>query len=106
MILNKNFILQVISMVLWKVKVLVTQYRQIFVTPWTVACQAPLSMGLPRQEYWSGLPFLLQGIFLTQGSNPGFLHCKQIHYHLRHQGSPSYFVKWDCVHKDSLEVKL
>jgi len=27
------------------------------VTPWTVACQAPLSMGFPRQEYWSGLPF-------------------------------------------------
>ena len=26
------------------------------VTPWTVACQAPLSMGFPRQEYWSGLP--------------------------------------------------
>ena len=24
-------------------------------TPWTTACQAPLSMGLPRQEYWSGL---------------------------------------------------
>ena len=28
-----------------------------FVTPWTVACQAPLSMGFPRQEDWSGLPF-------------------------------------------------
>ena len=30
-----------------------------FVTPWTVACQAPLSMGFgfPRQEYWNGLPF-------------------------------------------------
>ena len=28
-----------------------------FVTPQTVACQAPLSMGFPRQEYWSGLPF-------------------------------------------------
>ena len=27
------------------------------VTPWTVACQAPLSMGFSRQEYWSGLPF-------------------------------------------------
>ena len=27
------------------------------VTPWTVACQAPLSMGFPRQEYWSKLPF-------------------------------------------------
>ena len=26
-------------------------------TPWTVARQAPLSMGIPRQEYWSGLPF-------------------------------------------------
>ena len=28
-----------------------------FVTPWTVARQAPLSMGFPRQEYWSALPF-------------------------------------------------
>ena len=28
-----------------------------FMTPWTVACQSPLSMGFPRQEYWSGLPF-------------------------------------------------
>ena len=27
------------------------------VTPWTVACQGPLSMGFPRKEYWSGLPF-------------------------------------------------
>ena len=30
---------------------------QLFVIPWTVACQAPLSMGFSRQEYWSGLPF-------------------------------------------------
>ena len=30
---------------------------QLFVTPWIVACQAPLSMGFSRQEYWSGLPF-------------------------------------------------
>ena len=28
----------------------------LFVTPWTVACQAPVSMGFSRQEYWSGLP--------------------------------------------------
>ena len=28
-----------------------------FVTPWTVACQAPLSMDFSQQEYWSGLPF-------------------------------------------------
>ena len=31
---------------------------QLFVIPWTVACQAPLSVGFSRQEYWSGLPFL------------------------------------------------
>ena len=30
---------------------------QFFVTPWTVACQAPLSMEISRQEYWNGLPF-------------------------------------------------
>ena len=30
---------------------------RLFVTVWTVVCQAPLSMGFPRQEYWSGLLF-------------------------------------------------
>ena len=30
---------------------------QLFATPWTVAHQAPLSLGFSRQEYWSGLPF-------------------------------------------------
>ena len=33
----------------------------LFATPWTVACQAPLSIGYPRQEYWNGLPFLSPG---------------------------------------------
>ena len=32
------------------------QLFPLFVTPWTAACQAPLFMGLFRQEYWSGLP--------------------------------------------------
>ena len=41
---------------------------QLCVIPWTVFCQALLSMGFPRQEYWSGLPSPPQGIFLTQGS--------------------------------------
>ena len=31
-------------------------HGQLFVTPWTAAYQAPLSMGFSRQEYWSGLP--------------------------------------------------
>ena len=30
---------------------------RLFATPWTIACQKSLSMGFPRQEYWSGLPF-------------------------------------------------
>ena len=49
---------------------------------WTVAHQAPLSVG------FVGCHFLLQQIFLTQGLNPGFPHCKQTLYHLSHQGSP------------------
>ena len=46
---------------------------QLFVTSWTVASQGPLSMEFSRQEYWSELPFPLQGIFPIQGSNPGVL---------------------------------
>ena len=47
---------------------------QLFVTLRTVTHQALLSMGFSRQEYWSGLPCLLQGIFLTQGSNSCVLY--------------------------------
>ena len=43
--------------------VLVTQSCQLYVTPWTVVCQAPLSMECSRQEYWSGLPFSSPGDF-------------------------------------------
>ena len=43
---------------------------QLFLTLWTVACQAPLSLGFSQQEYWSGCRALLQRIFLTQGWNP------------------------------------
>ena len=61
---------------------------QLCVIPWTVAHQAPLSVGFSRQEYWNGLHVLLQGIFLTQGLNLGLLLCRQILYHLSYQGSP------------------
>ena len=44
------------------------------------SCLAPLCMGVSRQEPWSGLPFLLQGIFLTQGSNPSLLHGRWIYH--------------------------
>ena len=47
---------------------------QLFETPWTVARQAPLSMEVSRQEYWTGLLRPPPGVFLTQGSNLGLLH--------------------------------
>jgi len=56
-----------------------------FVTPWTITCQAPLSMGFSSQEYWSRLPCLLQGIFPTQGPNLSLLHWRQILYCLSHR---------------------
>ena len=40
----------------WKVKVKSLSRVWLFVTPWTAAFQAPLSIGFSRQEYWSGLP--------------------------------------------------
>ena len=45
------------------------RYSQ-FVTPWTGAHQAPLSMGFSRQEYWSGLPFLSPGDLPNPGIEP------------------------------------
>ena len=46
---------------------------RLFATPWSVARQAPLSMGFPSKNTGVGCHFLLQGIFLTQGSNPRLL---------------------------------
>ena len=61
---------------------------QLFATPWTVAHQAPPSMGFSRQEYWSGLPFPSPGNLLDTGVvNLGLLHCWWILYHLSHQGN-------------------
>ena len=43
---------------------------QLFATPWTAACQAPLSMGFSRQECWSGLPFPPPGDLPDPGIEP------------------------------------
>ena len=54
---------------------------QLFVTLWSVACQAPLSMGSSRQEHWMGCRCLLQASFLIQGLNLSILrllHCRLI----------------------------
>ena len=48
---------------------------------------SPPSMGFSRQEYWSGSPVPSPRVFLTQGSNPGLLHCRWILYQLSYQGN-------------------
>ena len=44
----------------------------LFVTPWTVACQAPLSLEFSRQKYWSGLPFPSAGHLPNPGIEPRY----------------------------------
>ena len=62
------------------------------VTPWTVLFQAHLSLGFPRQEYWSGLPFPSPGIFPTEGWNLHLL-CWQVDpLPLSHLESPMLYV--------------
>ena len=60
---------------------------QFFVTLWTVAHQPLCPWDSPGKNTGVGSHSVLQGIFLTQGSNSGLLHCSQILYHLSHQGS-------------------
>ena len=54
-----------------KTGVCVLSHVRLFVTPWTVAHQAPLSMGFSRQEYWSGLPLPSPGDLPKPGIKPG-----------------------------------
>ena len=63
---------------------------QLLASTWTIAPQAPLPMGFPRLEYWSGLPFPSPGIFLTQGLNLCL-------YHLLHwQVDSLYCAIWEA----------
>ena len=54
-----------------KVKAKSLSRVRLFATPWTVAYQAPASMGFSRQEYWSGLPFPSPGALPNPGIEPG-----------------------------------
>ena len=63
-------------------------------------------MELSMQEYWSGYPFLSAGDLPNQGLNPGLLHCRQILYHLSHQGRT---MKGKClfnVKRDDCHVAI
>ena len=58
---------------------------RLFATPWTAWLLSPWDF--PGKNTGVGCHFLLQGIFLTQGLNPGLPHCRQMLYHLSYQGS-------------------
>ena len=53
----------------------------LFATPWTIACQAPVSMELSRQEYWSGYPFATPGGLLPRHWTQGSCIGRRILYH-------------------------
>ena len=71
-----------------KVKVLVTQSCLDSATPWTVACQAPLSMEFSKQEYWSGLSFPSPGDLPDPGIKPGSPTLQADSLLLSHQERP------------------
>ena len=68
-----------------KVKLLIRV--RLFATPWTIAYQAPPSMGSSRLEYWSGLRFPSPEDLPNPGIELGLLHCRQTLYRPSHQGS-------------------
>ena len=74
---------------------LVTKSCLTLVTPWAIAYQARLFLAWdsPGKNARMGCHFLLQEIFPTQGLNPGPLHCRQMLYHLSHQGSQEAIVR-------------
>ena len=84
---------------------------RLFATLWTVALQAPLSMGFPRQEYWSELPLPPLGIFPTQGSNPHvlcFLYLQADSLPLVPPGKPLYIYIYIYIYiekRDILELR-
>ena len=89
--------------------------------PWTVACTRLLRpWDSPGKSTGVGCHFLLQGIFLTQGSNLGLPHCRQMLYPLSHQGSYRAFpitvvplsisrsniAQWKCIWLRQVDLAL
>ena len=82
----------ILSPCLFKVKVKLLSRARLFATPWIVACTKLLRLwDFQGKSTGVGCHFLLQAISPTQGLNPGFSLCRQMLYHLSHQGSPWYY---------------
>ena len=71
---------------------LVTKSCLTLVTPWTVACQAPLSLEFSRQEYLSGLPFSSPGDLPNPSIKPVSLALAGRFFTTKLSGKPSYEV--------------
>ena len=70
---------------------------RLFATPWTPTMLLR-PWDFPSKNTGVGCHCLLQRIFLTQGSNPGLLHCRQTLYCLSYQGSHQFAVSGDLTH--------
>ena len=75
-------------------------------TPWTVASQAPLSVGFPRQEYCSELPFSSPRDLPDPGIEPSLLHCQADSLPLSYQGKQSIFIGSQAFGPHSVIKKL
>ena len=73
---------------------------RLFATPWTIICRLLCPWNSPGNSAGVSCRTLLQGIFLTQGSNPGLLNCRQILYWLSYQGTHYYIHIYYilCIH--------
>ena len=67
-----------------------------FATSWSVACQAPLSLRFPRQEYWSGLPFPTSGDFPGAGIKPTSPAWRVDLYHWASREAPTFKIQQSC----------
>ena len=72
-----------------------------FATPWTVTHQVPLSMGIPRQEYWSGLPFPSAGDLSDPGIEPQSPALAGRFFTIESPGKPTFYYS---VTKSSLTL--
>ena len=77
----------------------------IFVTPWTVACQAPLSVRFPRQGYWSWLPFPFPGDLPDPGIEPKPLALAGRFLTAEPPGKPKSLLSWS-LHFSSCLLRL
>ena len=95
-----------LSLVIVVVTIVVQSLSRVrhFVTPWTVAHQAPLSMGFPRQDYWSGLPFPAPGDLPNPRIKPVSPTLAKLFFTTEPPGKPAVVIsRCMCVHAQLLQ---